>query len=438
MKKYINNFIIVFIMGQFLIDLFTSLAVTNNWGNVTVGIILKTLFAIFLVVYTFICSDKKTRKKQILYYTFLGVYAVAFCGLNIYKHGIGTLFVQIKSLIKTFYFPLILVSLLSLERANKLDIKKDVLIYSLVGYTSIILVAKISGTAFWSYPYRNNLGTVGWFYSANEIGNIISMLFPILVMYIMKEKWNNLFLVYLAITIFAMLEIGTKVPFFSLILMAGLTGIICLIKKEKKYYRILLGEAIISLLIILLLGSSSVGKNIKNNYGINIPDIMGMLRQENNNSEVKLPANEEINTEVVLSNRTQFLETNFKRYKESGIINKAIGLGYIEDNEQIKTAEMDFFDILFFNGITGFILYFAPLLVLVIEYVKVYTIKQIINMDIIILLFDFCLVMGIAFFTGHVLTAPSVTTYLATIVLQLDKNLKENKNLKEKNEKEKI
>ena len=434
MKKYINKLITIFIVGQFIIDLFTSVAVTNNWGNVTIGIILKTIVAIFLVIYAFICADKKAKKKQILYYSLLAVYAVAFCGFNIYKQGIGTLFIQVKSLIKTFYFPLVLISLISLERSHKLDIKEDILIYSLLGYATIILVAKISGTAYWSYPYKNNLGTVGWFYSANEIGNIISMLFPILIIYILKEKWNILFAICLGISIFSMLEIGTKVPFFSLILIAGLTGLICLIKREKKYYKILIGEIIISVIIILTLGSTPIGKNIKSNYGINIPDFIAMIKKENHTENPKPTGNQPISTEVVLSNRTQFLNTNFEQYKESGIINKVIGLGYVKDNEQIKTIEMDYFDILFLNGIMGFVLYFMPFLVLIIEYIKIikiYKIKQIINTKIIILLFDFGLIMGTSFFTGHVLTAPSVTTYLAMIVLQLDKEINE------KNEREK-
>ena len=430
MRKYINKAVTVFVIMQFLIDLFTSIIVANGWGNVTVGIIFKTVFLIFLVLYAFITSNKEMKKKQILYYICLGVYAIIFCSLMLYKEGIGSLFIQIKSLIKTFYFQLLLVSLVSLERSNKLEIKESTLVYSLFGYVVVILIAKITGTAFWSYPDKDKLGTVGWFYSANEIGNIISMLLPVLIIYIMKKDCNVFSISCLLISIFAVLEIGTKVPFLSFILIATLVGIICLIKRKRKYYKILVGEFLIGIVVIVILGSTPIGKNITNNYGIELPNFIANLQEDNQEEPEEVPhKNQEINTEVVLSNRTQFLETNYEQYEDSSVVNKIFGLGYVEENEQIKTIEMDFFDILFFNGIIGCIIYFFPLIVLLVEYIikiKKYSIKQMINKEIIILIFDCCLIMGIAFFTGHVLTAPAVTTYLAIIISQLDKEFNKN------------
>lgn len=430
MRKYINNGITIFVIIQFLIDLVTSIIVANGWGNVTIGIILKTVFVIFLALYAFIASNKEMKKKQLLYYICVGVYSIIFCSLMLYKEGIGSLFIQIKSLIKTFYFPLLLVSLVSLKRSNKLEIKVSTLVYSLFGYVAVILIAKLTGTAFWSYPYKDNLGTVGWFYSANEIGNIISMLLPILIIYIMQKKCNIFSILCLLISIFAVLEIGTKVPFFSFVLIATLVGIICLIERKRKYYKILVAEIFIGIVVMVILGSTPIGKNITKNYGINLPDYITKKEEDKQEKPEEVPnQNQEINAEVVLSNRTQFLKTNFEQYKNSSMTNKIFGLGYVKEKEQIKTIEMDFFDIIFFNGIIGCIIYFLPLVVLLVEYIikiKKYSIKQIINKEIIILLFDCCLIMGIAFFTGHVLTAPAVTTYLAIIISQMDKEFNKN------------
>lgn len=430
MKKYINKVIIIFIIIQFAIDIVTSIMVTKELGNVTIGIILKTIFLICLALYAFISSNKEMKKKQILYYILLGIYGIIFCSLMLYKEGINTLFIQIKSLIKTFYFPLLLIAFISLERSDNLKIKESTLVFALFGYVVIILIAKLTGTAFWSYPYRNNIGTVGWFYAANEIGNIMAMLFPILIIYIMKKDFNVFTLLCLCISIFAMLEIGTKVPFLSLILIAALVAVICLIERKKRFYKILIGEILICIIVVLLLGSTPIGKNIRNNYGINLLDITAEIQKEQEEQEKQEepeePENQEINAEIVLSNRTQFLKTNFEQYKNSSIMNKIFGLGYVKENEQIKTTEMDFYDILFFNGIAGVVIYWLPIIILMADYVatiKKYSIKQMINKEIIILLFDCCLIMGIAFFTGHVLTAPAVTTYLAIIISQLDNEI---------------
>lgn len=64
---------------------------------------------------------------------------------------------------------------------------------------------------------KSNAGTIGLFYAGNEISAIISILAPVCFAILISQKFNIINALLCAITVFAMLEIGTKVAFVSIV-----------------------------------------------------------------------------------------------------------------------------------------------------------------------------------------------------------------------------
>ena len=86
--------------------------------------------------------------------------------------------------------------------------------------------------------------------------------------------------------------------------------------------------------------------------------------------------------------------------------------------------EMDYFDILFSHGIVGFIIFFGitvPILVKIVREKRKVDYEYVMNFT------SLLLIIILAFFTGHIITAPSVS--LLSIVLLLTLNTPKKKNL---------
>ena len=63
---------------------------------------------------------------------------------------------------------------------------------------------------------KSNAGTIGLFYAGNETSAILAILAPICFATFISQKFNILNAFLCALTVFAMLEIGTKVAFVSI------------------------------------------------------------------------------------------------------------------------------------------------------------------------------------------------------------------------------
>ena len=112
----------------------------------------------------------------------------------------------------------------------------------------------------------------------------------------------------------------------------------------------------------------------------------------------------------IFSSRLKFLNQTRINYQKSNLASHLFGIGYIEnygtDEINLKTIEMDYFDIFYRNGMIGFILFLLPLIWILCknkgEKVEKYALF---------------LALFLAFFQGHILTAPSVSIYVIIILL---------------------
>lgn len=98
---------------------------------------------VYLMIYTFFKVDKKSKWQILIYYSLIAVYCIAFIINSYTKYEFSLIFAQIKGLVKTFYFPIILSSLLILFKNKEYSSKHKYLNISLAIYALTIAICKI-------------------------------------------------------------------------------------------------------------------------------------------------------------------------------------------------------------------------------------------------------------------------------------------------------
>ena len=214
LKKNINTIISIFILISPILDLLTGVCIHTLKINLTIGIIVRVLFLLFITIVTIFIFKKK---KLIIPYLLIGLYFILYIiGMIIYKNN--GLFFEIQNLVKVFYFPIIFLSLYSIK--DKVNIDNKVLIKTVFLYLILILIPTVLGIGYKTYEITK-AGTLGFFNSANEISGIISILTPIIFI-MFKDKENILLKIILGlIYLVVILMMGTKTPLLSLCFTIG-------------------------------------------------------------------------------------------------------------------------------------------------------------------------------------------------------------------------
>lgn len=426
-KINFENILILYIILQPIIDIITSLCVRNINENLTLGIFVRTIFMIFIAIYTIIKVDKKNRWKILIYYSSVAIYCISFIINSYTKYGFSMIFTQIKGLVKTFYSPIILASLLILFKDKNYSTKQKYLNITLAIYVLTVVICKIFSIGYATYPLKNNSGTIGLFYAGNEISAIIAMLSPVCFASFISKKFNIFYAILCALTVSAMLEIGTKVACISIIGLLILSLIISIIKlitkKQKGFYRQFITLIIIVILTALFIGYTPAGKNL---------NIEPLFKNKNISTEITEAKEESTKKDTtsdattLLSGRNKFFKNSLKKYNQSSIIDKAVGMGYISPKKNViqesKLVEIDYFDIFFCHGIAGTLIYVIPLATLIILAIKNFFVKFITNIKnntLIFMIYSVLIGFGIALTAGHVFTAPAVSMFLILVMLEM-------------------
>lgn len=415
-KINIEKILIIFLLFQPIIDLITSLSVRFLSNFTTLGVIIKGMFLLFLLIYILIKYKFKDRKISTIFLIIFILYEMIYLLLNITLKSNIVLMSEIKNSIKTFFIPISITCLYDIFKNEKFKINSRYFAYILIEYVILILIASITGTAFKTY-LGDKIGTIGWFYAGNDISVILISLFPILY-YCSVKNFNIVFILSCIISIFAILEIGTKVSSFGLvliyILMMILSIINYIIKRNKINYKkeitILL---LLGIFISFLLPKMPIVSNLKMQY-------------DNKYQSVNLDPDTDdadLIDDMIFSGRTKFKNASLKRYKNANIALKLFGLGYVDkNNNEYKLVERDHYDILFNHGIIGFIMiYFTIFYITFLILKKIFSksIKEIFRLDIEIYLFIPILMFIISLYSGHVLLNPAVGIYFSFIIINL-------------------
>ncbi len=416
-KNNINIIIALFILIQPLLDFFTGLCLHVLDLNLTIGIIVRVLFLGFIcyiTIFTF-------KKKNILIpYFIIGLYCILYLiGIIIYKDG--GLFQEIQGLVKVYYFPILFISLYALK--EEIKISNLTLFTTLFLYLILIFIPLVLGIGFKTYEITK-AGTLGFFNSANEISGIISILTPI--MFIIFSGSKNIVPKIIATVMYliVILMIGTKTPLLSLGITIGASLLYLWTKsyKERKYKNIFIS------LVIVILGSLALAVIIpKTNFYKNIKTHLNYLELD---SITEVFQDKKLIDHFIFSQRLTFLERKASLYNKASAYQKLFGIGYLKNNKATKMIEMDYFDIYYSHGLVGSIIFFV---------IALYVLYKILEKDRKFSYENFMLhtsallIIFLAFFTGHIITAPSVSLLSIIIILSLTKRKKKDLLFADKN-----
>ena len=454
MKKW-DKIIYIFFLLLPIVDLCTSLITKFTSASITPGLIVKGIILIFCILYVFVFSKSKYKKKTVVYLCLLLFFGITYFLAKNYTFSIVKFLNEIKYAFKYFYFPVMICGVLNMvddyKPSKELVIK--ILISNAVIYTILMIIPYITSTGFNSYTeYWLYKGESGWFFSANEVGAVLTLLLICIYYFInYRKKWYIILVFPLLISIAI---IGTKVSFLGLLIMTFFCLIATLInKKEAIIPCVIVGLFLFSSLFFspIFNNYTNLKSNINNNQdnqgisGINQNSDSNINNNNNNNNSSKFDdvhkQNEEKNDsnnlneinefedlisnrfvasklKILLSGRDRFLINNINVYANSNLSDKLFGLGW-NDRPEInytvskKVIEIDVADIFIHYGIIGFLIYFLPLfycLVLGIINIKYFTIET--WLSFLTLMTE----MGISIFAGHVLSAPAVSTYLVLLI----------------------
>ena len=402
-KKNYNVIIAICLILQPILDIITGICVNTLKVDITFGVIIRMIMLAFICYSTVFVFKKK---KALYSYLLIGLYFILYLiGIMVYKDS--SILVEVKNLLRTFYFPILLISLFFTN--DEIRISNMTLFTVLFLYLIFLFVPVLLGIGYKSYMVTK-VGTLGLFNSANEISGVISILTPIMFIVFYRSKKiipiTILSIMYLAV----ILMIGTKTPLISLIITLFVTLICIWIHwiKTKKYMNIVysIGICLVGVFsIILVLPKTNFYKNIRTHL-----DYLGL---EHVTDIFKDPF---LIDHFIFSSRIEFLDTKSSIYLDSPIYQKLFGIGYINNNKETKLIEMDYFDIYYSHGTVGFFVYFVVVLSVLYMMLEKKKIKSYEDVMTVTALF---LVIFLAFFTGHIITAPSVSILVVIINLSL-------------------
>lgn len=404
MKKIINNdkFLKIFLFMQPFLDVLAAVLIYNNVDNFVTSLI-RLVFMGLMVLYLYF-GEYENKKKTLIYVSTLIITIIIHTLIMIFDKDMSVFMYEFKNTISTYYFVFLLISLGVIYKDNK--ISKKELMYLWIIYVLLTFMPNVLGIGFKSYSHSKT-GMTGWFYSANVVGSILVIILPIILSEI--KKLPKLLIVILgAMALYSIFSLGTKTPVLGLgiILFVNLLYYIYKLFKSKKKKSIII---IFSSLILLcgvsvyVIPKTSFYENLKIHYNF--------LKK----NDVKIFSKEFLD-HFVFSQRLSMEERTRHNYNKSHIQEKIFGIGYIEnystDSVNLKIVEMDYFDIFYREGIVGFILFFIPVIYMIVMFFKNNSINFIsVNMFISILL-----IMLLALFQGHIFITPAISIFVALIL----------------------
>lgn len=414
-KNHIKEILFYFLLLQPFIDVIAGISVALHIPNV-IGIAVRLLFMFFCTYYVLLLSNKKWIKYYI-YITYL--YILFFFIYTYIVKDASVIMYELQNTMNAFYFPITFVALFDMIETYQLKYKlKDIMILFMI-YIGFVFIPTITHTNLDSYAI-SKVGSTGWFYGTNSISAIISLLLPFILIYIKQNALKPWYFIIAIIIIYVIFTIGTKVPILSIsiIIVINLIYMLIYLWKNKKIKQII-SVTILSFIIlcssIMIVPKTSFYKNIKIHM-----DFLEI------SSPLEVFSDPYLLDHFIFSQRLTFLKRTTTSYLNSNLIEKAIGIGYIEnystDKVNTKTIEMDYFDIFYRHGIIGFILFFLPLIIFIKKRKKnTYDSYTKLNLNISILL-----IFILAFFSGHIFTAPATSIIVNMILILNNGALKEN------------
>lgn len=409
----IDKIILVFLFLNPFLDVFTGLQTHYLNINFSISSVVRFIFMIFCIYYIFsldTTTNKAINKKFL--YLFL-IYLILFSITVLRFKGFNAYFYEIKNTLNTFYFPIVLVSLYDMfnQYKIKISLKQITTIYFI--YVLFIFIPDILGIGFISY-YHSKLGSVGFFISANAVGNILSMLMPFIAFYLINSReYKIINFILIIILLIVLSDMGTKVPMLSLLIVTifYLGNYLKEWIKNKQIKKILITSIailVVTLSSIIMIPKTSFYKNLQIHK-----KFLGINHYYEVFTDIKLIDH------FIFSQRLTFLSNTNKNFVHSSILEKMNGIGYIEgygtDSVSTKTIEIDYAEVFYRQGILGFILFWYMIIRTLKNIYSGLKGKKLINIEYKI---SYLLMLLLGLFSGHIFVTPAVSIFVILIIIR--------------------
>lgn len=416
-KMYDKSIVIAIYILLPIVEVITTVMKTYTNCAITLGMIYKTLFMLYCIFY--ILFVNKNNKK--FNYTLIGIYIIYI----LISYFVTTSTLSFESIanklviISRFIcFPIIVLFLYNYLSENHISIRAIGICDVIFGL--IMIISCITNTAFASYSSGLSKGMSGWFNSGNEISALFCIFLPVMIYLMIKYK-KPIYILGFIFTSISLCLIGTKTGLIGLIISSIIFitySIICYLNKNSKtiYEKMVIISTIYIVLVSLVIPITPAYKYIAEKFEINNTQ----NSQENN----------VILSSFIYNGREEDLKEQLEIYMNAPIREKLFG---ISDDEKLLTSsgefnviERDYYDIIFIHGIIGCALFFAPMIVILLDRFKYLKC----NLKSVMLFSSILLGLGISYIAGHVLLSPTVAIYFSFIFVSIC--LAEDKEKKEK------
>ena len=276
-NKIISLILMILVIFQPVMDALTYLQIRYSFNFLSISSIIRTITLCLIILYLLFTKDKR---KEIW---FLLIYFIAYLGIQslILNNDFSN---SLNSILTIFYLPSIIIFL------NKVNIDKKYFNLKIIMFTYLIYLNLIIVPYLFKYGnYANNFyegknGFYGLFYGGNEISNILVIILPLVIEYLVQEKSYFLIVLTFIELLLCIYLVGTK----TLILGSIIISIYFLFKYLRPVYKSLDNKkkySLWTLLILLIIGTiillpkMAVTKNIIraiNYYGFNLNNIFSL------------------------------------------------------------------------------------------------------------------------------------------------------------------
>ena len=423
-----NNYIYILILLMPFVDLASSLSNRISPDIISLGIVVKSFIILLSIFYIVFISKSKYRRISIVYLLMIFAYIALYFLFKNDLLDIDFIKQEMNYLFKFIYFPVLFFGLLNYFDNNGFEKNKmnNMMISSFIAYILIIAIPTIFKINFGSYVNSGYFGSVGWFYSANEISTILLLMFPFIYTLLSSHKIIT-FIIY-AFGLYATSLVGTKVTLFGIIIVTTLL-FICGILKSKKISKNNIIMFLMCVVTIVFMINNYSAMNLRSSLSeAEVKDIENLSKEldayyQDNKifKEIKKIGSTLLSSrDVYAINTYKMFTSNYKAGYYS------LGMGFTNTNRinnirVEKLIEIDFLDIFFHMGFLAILLISFPFLYLLFYMIKHKSKDKVERFFFIMVIL---MTLGISSTAGHTLIAPAVSLYLGIYFIYLFDNCK--------------
>ena len=397
-QRLFLNIILIFVLLQPFLDILSKLAILNIIPNISTYV--KPIF-VFGLTAVLLFKYSPFKKKWLTYIIVFSLFTVGHLFL-LYQLLLGSDIIlhEFRFIINIAYMIALFISLFTLyywcdDKEVMLKKIKYTVVLTFGIYFVLYLLAIVTGTSGMTYEYAdpNKQGFKGWYDSGQILGHAFSIMFPIILYAILKPKNHKIIrFVFLAFAVLVVSLLGTKVPYFIVLIVLILYVILLIffriIHKRPigtKYNMFIVILAIITMVCTYQFTPVAYNTNINTqNAAIelemyNLDEISGKrknidyekLMRDNPNSNLSyikkyykwskeasnyLTEQFYAGTVHPSNTRGKQLVYSYKMFTLADLKYKIFGIGFLNQNDSLA-LERDFFMAIFNFGIVGFILF---------------------------------------------------------------------------------